>query len=290
MLIPHSSGEVKTFKISSFYVRLALIGAAVLFILVCTGIFITYSLYSNNTRLNADILKLSEMGADQKSLLDEKAKEIDELRQREEATNQKIKSFEEKYRELTDNYINKGASSRSGDRSDRAFIDGINELKGILGSLNESGSAENTPLSKLSETETKLNKYMESIPSLWPTAGRVSSTFGGRRDPFQSKTRFHEGLDIAAPYGQNIKASASGVVSFSGWQSGYGYVIIINHGHGMSTLYGHTSKLLAKVGQTVKKGDVIARVGSSGRSTGSHLHFEIRINDNPIDPKKYLDK
>jgi methyl-accepting chemotaxis protein len=106
----------------------------------------------------------------------------------------------------------------------------------------------------------------------------------------QLSIRLHEGIDVAASSGDDIRASASGKVTFAGVYNGYGRTVIIDHGNGISTLYGHSSKLLVKEGQTVSKGELIAKVGSSGRSTGPHLHFEIRINGEPVDPLNYLDK
>jgi murein DD-endopeptidase MepM/ murein hydrolase activator NlpD len=134
-----------------------------------------------------------------------------------------------------------------------------------------------------------LRKYLDSLPDLWPVNGRVSSKFGYRLDPFTFRRSYHKGIDIAASYGTSIKASASGKVILAGSYNELGKTVIVDHGNGITTVYGHTSKVLVKKGQTVKKGAVIAKVGSSGRSTGSHLHFEIRINGEPIDPFKYLD-
>ena len=108
------------------------------------------------------------------------------------------------------------------------------------------------------------------------------------RDPFTRRKTFHEGIDISADKGTSIKASASGKVILAKRYGGYGLAVIIDHGRGLSTLYGHSSKLLVKEGQTVKKGDIIAKVGSTGRSTGPHLHFEVLLYNTPVDPKLIL--
>lgn len=138
------------------------------------------------------------------------------------------------------------------------------------------------------EAEEKLKSILNTIPSLWPAAGRISARYGNRSDPFTGREAFHEGLDIAATYGSSIKAAADGRVTFAGAKSGYGNVVIISHKNNLSTLYGHASKLLVKAGQTVKRGEVIAKIGSTGRSTGPHLHFEVLFNNSPVDPLKYL--
>ena len=122
----------------------------------------------------------------------------------------------------------------------------------------------------------------------WPVKGNVSSGFGWRNDPITGKKQFHEGLDIAAPKGTPIRAVLPGKVSFSGIKQGYGNIIIVNHGQGLSTLYGHASRLLAPVGAPVQAGAVIGEVGSTGRSTGPHLHFEITQNGIARDPMTLL--
>ena len=100
----------------------------------------------------------------------------------------------------------------------------------------------------------------------------------------------HTGVDFNNYYGEPIKASADGVVTYSGWRDGYGNVVTIDHGNGFSTLYAHCSKLLVKQGQKVSRGDIIAKVGDTGTATSAHLHFEIRIDNNPINPLKFLDE
>lgn len=119
--------------------------------------------------------------------------------------------------------------------------------------------------------------------------GFITSDFGGRPDPFTGTEDTHKGLDIAANTGDNIFSVCDGVVSEVGYDEyGYGKYIIIEHSKGFKTLYAHCNKIIAKEGESVKAGDVIAQVGSTGRSTGSHLHFEMRINDIAIDPKNFL--
>lgn len=124
--------------------------------------------------------------------------------------------------------------------------------------------------------------------SVKPVVGNITSRYGVVETSVRNHA--HGGLDIAAPYGTSIKAAADGTVSYSGWMSGYGYLIIIDHANGVQTYYGHCSKLYASVGDEVTAGDVIAAVGSTGNSTGNHLHLEIRLNGNKINPQLYLYK
>ena len=127
-----------------------------------------------------------------------------------------------------------------------------------------------------------------AAPNLWPVEGKVTGSFGERIDPFNGEGAFHSGVDISSPVGTQIIAPADGVVVLSEFTGGYGRCIEINHGNGISTRYGHLSGFAVAEGQTVHRGDVIGFVGDSGRSTGPHLHYEVRINDTPVNPYKYL--
>lgn len=123
---------------------------------------------------------------------------------------------------------------------------------------------------------------------VYPSDASTSSPFGWRMHPVLGYRRFHAGLDFAASYGSTIRAADSGTVILAGWYGGYGRAIIINHGNGITTLYGHSSELYVSEGQAVERGQAIAAVGSTGLSTGPHLHFEVRRNGTPVDPGNYL--
>lgn len=133
---------------------------------------------------------------------------------------------------------------------------------------------------------TEIQKTVYTLPPvtkfIWPVHGRLSSPFGERHGAP------HYGIDIAAPMGTPIKSSATGRVIYSGQEHGYGKLVIVYHGAGYSTIYAHASKLLAKKGDWIKRGQIIALVGSTGRSTGPHLHYEIRKRTDPLDPEQYL--
>lgn len=132
------------------------------------------------------------------------------------------------------------------------------------------------------ERKTINGIYIACVPL---STGNISSRFGSRES---IRNHTHQGLDIAAPYGTPIKAAADGKVTFTGVSGGYGNLVIVEHGNGVKTYYGHCSSISAYVGQQVKAGDVIAKVGSTGNSTGNHLHFEIRLNDKQINPEGYI--
>ncbi|HEX6649454.1 MAG TPA: M23 family metallopeptidase, partial [Pyrinomonadaceae bacterium] len=126
-------------------------------------------------------------------------------------------------------------------------------------------------------------------PTLWPVDGKLEGGFGGRRNPFGGPGyEFHTGQDIEAAWGAPVIAGASGTVSFVGWQNGYGQLVVLDHGDGLTTRYGHLSEIDVELGQTVSRAQLLGKVGSTGRSTGPHLHYEVRINDQPVNPLPYL--
>jgi murein DD-endopeptidase MepM/ murein hydrolase activator NlpD len=125
-------------------------------------------------------------------------------------------------------------------------------------------------------------------PSLWPVQGIVTSSFGSRLDPFKGEGAFHTGIDIATNQGDAVRAPADGVVLKAGLGTGYGREVVVDHGHGVETLYAHLSGFAVITGQDVHRGDILGYVGSSGHSTGPHLHYEVRIHDTPVNPSKYL--
>jgi len=143
----------------------------------------------------------------------------------------------------------------------------------------------------LSELEKLLQNKREMLthtPSIWPVHGWVTSGFGFRTDPFTGLAQMHEGLDISNREGSPVIASADGIVSATGKDFTYGNVVVISHGFGIISRYNHLSKILVGAGRKVKRGDIIAEVGTTGRSTGPHLHYEIRVNGIPINPRRYI--
>jgi murein DD-endopeptidase MepM/ murein hydrolase activator NlpD len=129
---------------------------------------------------------------------------------------------------------------------------------------------------------------LADAPSLWPLEGRVGSSFGERQDPINGEGAFHSGIDIEAPYGTPVRAAGDGVVTGMEMGAGYGRQIVLDHGHDVLTVYGHLSAIAVVPGQHVSRGEVIGYVGQSGRATGPHLHYEVRVHRVPVNPHKYL--
>jgi murein DD-endopeptidase MepM/ murein hydrolase activator NlpD len=165
----------------------------------------------------------------------------------------------------------------------------------IISSMNRSLDRLKTEVSIQERSFQELVEYLEdqksllaSTPSIWPVKGWLTSTFGYRSSPFTGRRELHKGLDIATRSGTPVIAPADGLVVFAGREGGFGNMIIIDHGYGITTRYGHCSSLEAKLGQKIKRGDVIARVGNTGRSTGPHVHYEVAVNGVSVNPSRYI--
>ena len=164
----------------------------------------------------------------------------------------------------------------------------IGKVDKQIEALNSKANFEEQSLVNLKSFLDDQEDVLSATPSIWPTRGWVSSNFGYRRSSFTGDVHLHKGIDIATRPGTDVKASADGVVVEAGFRPDYGKVIVIDHGYSISTLYGHNSALTVAPGQKVKRGERIAKVGNTGRSTGAHLHYEVRVNDRPVNPSNYL--
>ncbi len=138
------------------------------------------------------------------------------------------------------------------------------------------------------ELLTDQKAFLAAVPTRKPAIGYFTSGFGIRKSPYGGRVKMHEGLDIANRIGTAIRSPADGVVTFADLKSGYGHTLIVDHGYGVETLYGHTRKIVVTRGQKIRRGDVVALLGNSGRSTGPHLHYEVRVNGWPVDPLSYI--
>jgi murein DD-endopeptidase MepM/ murein hydrolase activator NlpD len=263
---PRSSAQIRRFCVEKRSLRiLAVIAITVL----CGSLYGFYGLTQQAAHLRTDM--------ENQRLRTENEKQRLEL----QALSNRVEAVEDTSRKLAE---------KSGVVNDQVELPGTG---GPALPLDESGLAALS--GKMSQLETKMRAY-ESVlrergytPSVWPVVGKLESGFGGRRNPFGgSSYEFHSGQDIDAATGDPVVASASGKVTFVGWQNGYGQLIVIDHGGGLTTRYGHLSHIDVSQGQWIERSQFIGRVGSTGRSTGPHLHYEIRINDEPVDPLQYL--
>jgi len=172
--------------------------------------------------------------------------------------------------------------ARAGEGPDRGAIG--DELERLTTLVKDEG--EN--LRSLERFLVRATRVLAALPSRWPLRGPVNSGYGGRVSPWSTQSEFHSGLDIGAPVGTPVKSPAPGTVVFAGIHPEYGQTLIIDHGHETKSLYGHLSKLQASMNQTVQRGEVIALSGNTGRSSGPHLHYEIQVKGQSVNPTSYL--
>ena len=262
----HEGKPPKTIKIRKIYIKIFGILALVL---VVSSIFS----YIANLQFLSEI---QEIKAEKHKLAQEiktVASEKQEIEKEKHLLNSKLKSLESKLL-LVEDYLSK-----------RGVIKGSLPVGG--GSTNRA-SYNLSYLQFLEERADYLHTSIRGIPLGYPVYGRITSHIGWRKNPFGGGYEFHSGIDIEAPQGSKVLATADGVVEFAGWYGDYGKTVIIRHPSGYLTLYGHLSQIDVKEGQKVKAGDVVGRVGSTGRSTGPHLHYEVIKDNKPVDPSKFL--
>ncbi len=178
--------------------------------------------------------------------------------------------------------IGGGTPSRAVTEGDATAVK--EEMDRLAGLVKEEGDS----LRALDRFLGKAAKVLASLPSRWPLRGPVNSDFGKRVSPWTSNSEFHSGIDIGAPIGTPIKAPAPGTVVFGGQHPEYGVTLILDHGHETKSLYGHLSRLQVTVSQRVQRGDVMALTGNTGRSSGPHLHYEIQVQGQPVNPNAYI--
>lgn len=292
VVIPHSGKGTRQFKFNKVLLY-AILGITTT--LCISLVLLIISLANTNYALHTSLNNASQL----QHLSNQQKQEINELRNRTSAINEKlntISELEEKVRSMVGlrTPVNAPASkptSRSFDRStistdaDESILEDTDYNLEVLATEMD-GKIEN--LSDLIADVGDQLKILESRPDLMPTEGKITSKFGYRTSPFTGKRQFHQGIDIANDKGTPIYAAGTGIVTFSGWNAGYGKTIIISHGNGYRSVYAHNNENLVETGQKVKKGDVIAKMGSTGKSTGPHLHFEIHSKGVQINPENVL--
>lgn len=166
----------------------------------------------------------------------------------------------------------------------------LNKVNSSLKVENQQAAQQEASFKEIGAFLDKQHSILSATPSIWPIKGWITSGFGKRASPLTGEPGRHMGVDIANEVNTPIRSTADGIVTYAGWEAGYGRLVAIEHGYGYSTRYGHCARIEVKVGDEVKRGQIIGYVGSTGRSTGSHVHYEVRIHGMPVDPEKYLPK
>ena len=268
LIVSREGKGVKGYRLNKSLLKIGLSSLAVSLV----GL-LGFSLFSigQNVSLKREIARLEE----EKRKLSETLTKVREENKKLTAFKEKVKQLEAKLSTL-EKFLRKR---------------GIRKIPSGIGGPSKKGSSSLIDLDYvdflIGESE-KIYKDLRGVPLGMPVWGRITSKYGYRRDPFNGRIEFHEGVDIKARWGTPVRATADGKVIFAGRKWGYGKAVIIKHKHGFRTLYGHLSKIKVKRGQRVKAGDIIGYVGSTGRSTGPHVHYEVWRYSKKQNPYKYM--
>lgn len=295
MYIPESESKVVSLRIPLWVPKAIASGLVLLLIVTSASAYMTHSVNAKYSKSKEEISSLAAVNTSQKQeieklqndavqiqlQLEENLKALDEIK---EVVGLK-KSTEAAEQDKTVLPVSTQPASKSSDDTSMQ----INQVKTSYKELTAQLLSQRELIDSSMSIVKKQVAYLNAMPSIKPVNGRITDTYGYRKNPFTNRgSEFHKGIDFAGAKGTSIKATGDGVVLFAGWQSGYGNVVILSHGYGITTLYAHNSKLLVKKGERVKKEQIISKMGSTGRSTGSHLHYEVRVNGKLVNPVKYL--
>ena len=298
VVFPGSTGSPKRIQLSKKSAKVALISLLVVFLSFGGAGIYFINQYLNYQDDQVELASLKRQGKIQKTQIDKFSKQVRSF----ETEMSRLESFEKKLRIIT-SFENSpkgnqghmgvggpyGLSSHSFTTSlEKETESMLDRLSGDLGILTNQIKMRQFSFQELDEYLKNQKSLLASTPSIWPTRGWVTSGFGYRKSPFTGLPEKHEGLDIAARLGSEVRSTADGKVILAGRENGYGNMIEIDHGYGVLTRYGHNSKNLVKVGDKVKRGQVIALIGSTGRSTGPHVHYEVMVNGIPVSPRNYI--
>ncbi len=308
MAVPHSNGRVFKIRVPSIFLKImaALAAASLLAIVFLTGNYFEAQKDAMELEelrvVNSELKEKVEDLNDRATLLKEKMSGLQELEKKirstldlgedtgqtatamasHQASQQVTRGMSRSRSDTPVNVL--GFSALEQDSGHTGNID-LQDLERTTSKLEEEMNSLDETMRKLDADVDEWKAYMDAKPSIWPTSGRITSNFGYRSRPYHG---FHNGVDIGANYGAIVRAAGAGVVESAGYDGGYGLCITINHGYGFKTVYGHNSRNKVKVGDRVKKGQEIASVGSSGYSTGPHLHYEVHVNGQPVNPINYM--
>ena len=275
----------KTFKIGLYVLT---------FGLLCTIFFLCD--YIQVRKKTFELNQLQQQTQEQKSKIHFFASKIEDM----EKQLSKLKDFDKRIRIIanlekgqeTAAFMGMGGPSASDVReklrAEKNEMGLAQQMRTDIERLELEATSQEESLSELEKLLQSKKDMLVHTPSIWPVHGWVTSGFGFRTNPFTGLTQMHEGLDIANRIGTPVIAPADGIVSDTGKDSSYGNVIVISHGFGINSRFNHLSKILVRPGQKVKRGDKIAEVGTTGKSTGPHLHYEVRVNGIPVNPVRYI--
>lgn len=297
-IIPNKTDDVKLFTISKNMLRYVMASVVIMIVLVVGSLSFAGYVYFNNQADKQHLQELQEANALQQQQLSELDKKANSLKEDMDQLN----NLENELKQLSgielpegnnEDSVNPEQNGQGGPYPQTPTIENVrltldtveNTMNGKLNNMEELKKRLQTAIMMKRQQVAIANQTISITPSIWPAKGVVSSPYGLR----WGGSDFHPGIDIANDMGTPIRATADGVVSIAGWNSGgYGNMVDIDHGNGVMTRYGHASYVVVSAGQQVKRGQIIAYMGSTGFSTGPHVHYEVRINGQAVDPYGYL--
>ncbi|MBN2851198.1 MAG: peptidoglycan DD-metalloendopeptidase family protein [Clostridia bacterium] len=303
MYIPHNGGATKTIRVTSPIIKLS--SLFMMFIVIISLLVVGLTYFINESRdlssklsevVNEQQMQVSVLNSyiqRQSYLIENKSDELMSIEGLQNSIGMALMNLSIKLENVTTTYVDTYAES-SGTAplsytQVEAFLKDAQDLANTLSKVEQLSATSDSQLLSFNLLKNELKKYLDKIPSVWPTESTaINSPFGTRFHPILSVYKTHTGVDLGGTKGDDIYASGEGTVVFSGYNGGYGYMIKIDHGEGIETIYGHCSKLLVNVGDYVEKGQLIGLVGSTGLSTGPHLHFEVRIDNVPVNPLAFI--
>lgn len=295
MLVPHSGQGIKQLHIPDFMVKGLQFFGAGLALVAMTMLFHYSSTIYRAQAEKAELQHLREINTVQVSQIQQLAQTTMVLQE----DMQRVNKLDNEVRKLVGMdqsemvQVSRGIANRpvvesSGGQGGPEDTPDVQQLTYVVEQIKREVVIRENSLTTLRDSIATRQAQAASTPSIWPTSGEISSGYGYRRSPWGWGRQFHEGVDIAAEWGTPISAAADGEVVFSGWNGGYGKMVVIDHGNGISTAYAHNASNYVAVGQRVSKGEYIADMGSTGASTGPHVHYEVRIGGERVNPLDYM--
>ena len=292
LILPKKHSSAKKMSLSGTLVK----GVSIFMMgLILTMMYFSYD-YIHIRREHAELKRLKQQTAEQKKQIEGLVDKVDQFASKMEELNQ----FDKKIRIMANLENRRDREKLLGiggpvseekrlrsqmEKDDKAMIAGVDQQ---VDHLMEEASSREQSFAVLLAFLKERKSLLAATPSVWPVMGWVTSEFGWRTSPFGDEREFHKGIDIATGYGRVIQAPADGIIAEVSYKQDVGQMIRIDHGHGVTTFYGHLSKAIVRSGATIRRGDRIGYVGSSGRSTGSHVHYAVMLKGVPVNPRKYM--
>jgi murein DD-endopeptidase MepM/ murein hydrolase activator NlpD len=280
IFVPHARAKFRKLKVSH---RLLFSVISLITSSLCLSTFFSVQYFTSLSQTH-ELSKLQRENRDLQVANEQFSKSVESLRTQ-------LRTVEDRTRKLA---IIAGISTL--DETSQGGVGGVRQNEELTGNpyrddvdkMSFRSHRLDSDLSILEQKFVAQQQLLSCTPSIAPVRGILTDGFGGRSDPFTGEAGTHSAVDISSAIGQPVRAPADGIVVKSEWANGYGNVIYLSHGYGYSTRYGHLKNFAVHPGDKVKRGDIIGYVGSTGRSTGPHLHYEVRLNNNPVNPLEYI--